>query len=302
MRWECPQHQWLKKQLRAFGPDEMMFSAFLQALLFTPLVFGVGVAWSFVRKVDLSPEGSFVLGACVFTQALMATNHHWLAHACAFIAGSAVGVFSYLIQINEKINDILAGLLTLFVLYSVNLIVLGKPNQPLFEYTIPFFGLMQTSLEQRILAAMLSTIFMAAICYAFSGKWGLLLRSIGSNKELLQKLGYKRHSFTFLAFMLNNGLAAFAGAQVAIVTGYADINMGLGFGVLSITTCVIGVSLLPTKTKNYWMLLIQCFFGLFCYFLLTHFIIAQSLPTKAFKLITGLAIITCLLLRKRKIV
>lgn len=278
----------------------MIYSAFLQAVLFTPLVFGVGIAWSFVRKVDLSPEGSFVLGACVFTQVLVNTNNYFLALLAAIIAGSLSGVFAYTIQLNGKINDILAGLLSLYILYSINLIVLGQPNQPLFEYNIPFFNLMQTSIQQRVLAAILSAIFMAGVCYAFSGKWGLLLRAIGSNKNLLRRLGYKRHMLTYIAYALNNSLAAFAGAQVSIVTGYADINMGLGYGVLSITTCVIGVSLLRWKKTNYWVLLMQCFFGLMCYFLLMHFIIAQSYPTKVFKLISGLAIITCLLCRKGK--
>ena len=278
----------------------MFISAFLQALLFTPLVFGVGVAWCFVRKVDLTPEGSFVLGACVFTQTLIYTNNYWLALVLALVSGALSGSFAYLIQLNGKINDILAGLLSLYILFSVTLIVLDKPNKPLFEYSIPFFNLMQTPTQQRILASCFSAIFMLGVCYAFSGKWGLLLRSIGSNKNLCKRLGYKTHSFNFIAFILTNSLAAFAGAQVAIVTGYADINMGIGYGILSITTCVIGVTLVPSKTKNYWMLFIQCLAGLFCYFMLTYFIIAQSYPTKVFKLITGLCIVTCLLLRKKK--
>jgi len=275
------------------------FSAFLQALLLAPFVLGMGSTFIFLRRIDLAPEGSLVLGACVFSQTIHATDSYFIALIAAVLAGMCVGTFTVLIQLSKRIWGVLASLITLYILYGINLLVLGKPSTTLYRYAIPCFGYFKSHSEQRMLAAIINFLLLCAVCFLLSGRMGLRLRAFGSNTFLSSRLGYSEKLLTFVGFMLCNGLAAFSGAQIAIVSKYVDVNMGIGHSILGITTCIIGQTLLQFKKKSYSLLALQSIFGLFCYCTLIQYLVIQGFDPKYFKIVTGL-IITATLLCRRK--
>ena len=220
-----------------------------QALIFAPYVLGIAYTYSVIRKTDLTPEGSFVLGGVTFAQAIMASNNYFFATIVATLVGSLSGALTRIIQRYSSINDILSGLLVVFMLYSINLIILGRPNISLFQFEIPDW--MTLGLSQTNIAALISLLLVLAVTFGMKGKFGLRCIAYGSNPTQLEKLGASSHKTALATFMLSNGLAAFAGAQTAITHGFADVNMGLGTAFVGITTCVIGQTLYPRK-KNLW--------------------------------------------------
>ncbi len=267
-----------------------MFTAILktlpQVLIFAPFVLGVSYSYLVAKKTDLTPEGSFVLGASTFAKVMMLCEGNYvLATLFAALAGALAGLMTSFVARTKLINDIFAGLLMVFMLYSINLLVLGKPNLSLFMFSIPpwlTFGFSQT-----VAAGVISLILLVTITFTMSGKVGLLCLAYGSNKKQLPNIGFSEKVVGAGTIMLSNLLAAFSGAQTAIANGYADINMGVGTAFLGITTCMIGQILFP-RPKTFFNILLQSLCGLTLYFAILTIMVILQLPPQTFKLVIGL--------------
>lgn len=215
-----------------------------QGLIFAVLAIGVFITYKILDFPDLSVEGTFPFGAFIFSKFMLMGLDPISSTLLAFVFGSIAGVVTYILHIKMKIAPILAGILTMTILYSVNLRINGKANIPLynfeslFEYgnTIIVLGIVV------LLVKILMDMFLKT-------EIGYLLVATGDNETLVKSLGVNCNKFKLLGLMLSNGIVAMSGALMGQLQGFADINMGASIIVSALASIIIGDTVLKNSRK-----------------------------------------------------
>jgi len=275
---------------------DILLPALEQSALFFPLALGIYLSYGVLRTTDLTIDGSFVLGAGVFARFLTSGVSPWLSLLCAIIAGCCAGIGVSLIQKGDRINGLIAGVLALFILYSVNFQVMGRPNIGLYEADSLFsLAPLLGQQGQWIMLVTLVALILLFMIFLLKTRLGLVLRAFGDNPYLLTNLGKSTERYRFFGLALSNGLAACCGALSAQIYGYADINMGFGVTLTGIGAVVIGLQLMKHFTCNrpysVSLDLLGCFIGVFLYFLMINIFLRIGIDPINLKLVLGLVLI-----------
>jgi len=275
---------------------DILIPALEQSALFFPLALGIYLSYGILRTTDLTIDGSFVLGAAVFARFLTNGVSPWLSLLLAILAGFCAGIGVSFIQKGDRINGLIAGVLALFILYSVNFQIMGRPNIGLYEADNLFALAMPLGPNgQWIMLVGLITLILLFMAFLLKTRLGLVLRAFGDNSHLLKNLGKNAEGYRFLGLALSNGLAACCGALSAQIYGYADINMGFGVTLTGIGAVVIGLQLIKHFTINrpYSVVLdlFGCFIGVFLYFLMINIFLRIGIDPINLKLVLGLVLI-----------
>lgn len=218
-------------------------------LIFSVLSLGEYITVIVMDSPDLTVDGSFVTGGCVCAMLTLA-GHPILALFAAFIAGMACGSVTAFLQTKMKIQGLLAGILTMTALYSVNLHILqGKANVSLVVPGVgkaaTIFSLAGTKLP--LLAAIV--LVLALLLYAFfKTNLGLMLRATGDNEEMIRSSSINVDNMKFLGFSLSNGFVALSGALMVQFQNFADVSGGTGMLVLGLAGIIIGQAIFRKRT------------------------------------------------------
>ncbi|MGD9809007.1 MAG: ABC transporter permease [Deferribacterales bacterium] len=234
----------------------MTYFAFLGAiehgLVFSLMALGVFLTFRALDFPDLSVDGSLPLGAAV--SALLITKGYdpYLSVAAAFIAGFGAGAVTALLNTKLKILNLLAGILTMIALYSINLRVMGMPNIPLLGYDTVFTPMESMGISPQFAAITLFLIFTVAVCvflvWFFHTDLGLALRATGDNMKMVKAQGVNTDRMVFFGVSLSNAFVAMCGALVAQSLGFADVNMGIGTVVAGLASVIVGEAVLSSST------------------------------------------------------
>jgi putative ABC transport system permease protein len=260
-----------------------------QSLLFLPLALGIFLSYRVLRCTDLTVDGSFVLGAAVFARTSVAGADALLAQLAALAAGAAIGLVVSIVQ--RRVQPLLAGILLLFVLHSVNLQVMGRPN-------ISLLGV--ACLPHSFVAlAVLGTVLIAALYALLRSRAGLLLRAFGNNPRLIKQQGHSQDILRAAGLMLSNAMVAGCGALTAQVNGYADVQMGFGMVMIGIGTVVLGQQCIqhlyrPARFRPL-LELCGCFLGVLLYFSALHGFLALGFDPLYLKMLIGVSLIGCMM-------
>jgi putative ABC transport system permease protein len=282
----------------------MLFNVIEQSLLLFPLIAAIYLSYIILKITDVSIDGTLVLGAAICGKLLLAGVNPIIALLAAMAGGFIAGIVLGLIQRRDSINDIIAGLLMSFALYSVNLNIMGKPN----IMTINTNNLLKLLGGNKfILVTISATLSAVVIKIVMNCKLGLKLRGFGENRKLMEKLGFSPEIYRMIGLGLSGSLASLYGAIICQTYGYSDINMGFGMAITGIGALVIGMHLLSKirlfseKLANHSSIieLFSCFVGIFCYFMVTNSLIKLEVEPINFKLILALIVIAFLKLAKR---
>ena len=227
---------------------DLVVSTVSQGLLWALLAIGVYLTFRVLDIADLTVEGSFPLGAAVAASLLTAGWQPIPAIFMACVAGMISGVVTGFLCTKLKIPALLAGILTMIALYSVNLRVMGKANLPLLQqdtiFTIfPVGG--DKSMTVLIIGAVV-VLLVSLACYWFFGtEIGAAVRATGNNPHMIRANGIDTDVMIVLGLLLSNGLVAISGALVAQSNGFADVGMGVGTIVIGLASviCLISVIL-----------------------------------------------------------
>ena len=185
------------------------------------------------------------------------------------------------------IPPILAGILTQLALYSINLRILGKANQPVSGYKYNLICSM-TKLNQALIVATIFVLVIIALLYWFFGtEIGHAIRATGTNANMARANGININSTKIIALVLSNGLVALAGGLLAQYQGYADINMGRGAIVIGLAAVIIGEVLFGKIFKNFALKLLAVAIGGIIYYIVMQFVISLGLNTDDLKLLTA---------------
>ncbi|KAA8433069.1 ABC transporter permease [Weissella sagaensis] len=222
----------------------ILISAIGQGLIWSTLGFGLYLTFRILDVADMTVEGTFPLGAATAVTLISNGVSPIIATLVATLAGSLAGLVTGLLYTKGKIPILLAGILTMTAIYSVNLRIMGQANRSLLGKTNLFSYDFLRSLPQNfpvivvgIVIIILITIFLAQFLKTELGQAFIVT---GDNPKMARSLGINTDSMTILGLMVANGLIGLGGALVAQNNGFADVNMGVGTIVVALASIIIG--------------------------------------------------------------
>lgn len=258
-----------------------------QGLIWGVMAIGVYITFRVLDFADLTVDGTLATGGAAMVMSLMAGCNVYLALLIAFVAGCLAGLVTGILNTAFGIPPILAGILTQLALYSINLRILGKANQPVSGYKYNLICSM-TKLNQALIVATIFVLVIIALLYWFFGtEIGHAIRATGTNANMARANGININSTKIIALVLSNGLVALAGGLLAQYQGYADINMGRGAIVIGLAAVIIGEVLFGKIFKNFALKLLSVAIGGIIYYIVMQFVISLGLNTDDLKLLTA---------------
>lgn len=219
----------------------------LITLCLTPLVFGIYLSMNVFNIPDITTDGSYTLGAVCTAVLMSSTNLPLiLILLISIVAGLLAGCVTAFIHTRFRIDALLSGILVMTALYSVNLTILGRSNQPtgtrknLFE---SIFITGQPVTDATLIAGLLIATLLAATWYLLRSDIGIAMRATGNNPSMTTALGINNNHMKMGGLALANGLTALSGHLMAQYAGYADISMGIGIVITGLGSVLIGNTL-----------------------------------------------------------
>ncbi|WP_315523568.1 ABC transporter permease [Fusobacterium massiliense] len=223
-----------------------MFQATIeQSLIFAIMVLGVYISFKILNFPDMTVDGSFPLGAAISAKLLTLGVNPYLTLFVALICGALAGGITGLIHVKLKVQDLLAGILTMTALYSINLRIMGKSNIPLFEEE-NIFNTDYSIIITIIILILISKLFLD---YLLKTKFGFALKALGDNENLVVSLGLNEKKYKVYGLIIANAFVAFSGAILAQYQGFADIGMGTGTIVIGLASIIIGDTIFGKTRK-----------------------------------------------------
>lgn len=263
-----------------------------QGLLWALMAIGVYLTFRVLDIADLTVEGSFPLGAATAASLLTAGWNPVSAIIAACIAGMISGVITGLLCTKLRIPALLAGILTMIALYSVNLRIMGKANLPLLKTDTIFTIVSFPGIDKQLTILMIGfviVLLVSIIDYWFFGtEIGAAIRATGFNQHMIRANGVNTDITIILGLLLSNGLVAISGALVAQSNGFADVGMGVGTIVIGLASVIIGEVLFGTRSfKN---CLISVILGSIVYRIVIAVVLQMGMPPNDLKLFTAILV------------
>lgn len=224
-------------------------------LIFSLVALGVFISFRLLRFPDLTVDGSFPLGGAVCAVLIAQGINPWLATLAGTAAGAVAGFITGWLNVRLKIMDLLASILMMIGLYSVNLRVMGGPNVPLINEPTLFTMLQPDSIADYVMRPIILLGFVIvtklALDWFFATERGLAIRSTGSNARMARAQGVNTGAMILLGMAISNGLVGLAGALFVQTQGGSDISMGIGTIVIGLAAVIVGETILPSR-KIIW--------------------------------------------------
>ncbi len=266
-----------------------------QGLAYALVALGIVVSFRILAFPDLTVDGSFVLGGAVVARMIVLGYQPLTGVVLAILIGFSAGCATGLLNTRLKINSLLAGILVMTILYSVNLRVMGRSNTPLLNYVTVF-----TPFEQMEIRWLSVTLFFGGIVLAskfladlfLHTQVGLAMRATGDNEQMIRTLGVNTDNMTVLGLGISNALVALSGALVAQHQGFADIGMGIGMIVAGLASIIIGETLL--RARSVGMITFAAILGSCIYRLVITIGLWLGLAPTDLKMATGAMVILAL--------
>lgn len=216
----------------------------LLGLEYALLALGVYISFRILNIPDLTVDGSFTLGIAL-SAAVTAAGHPFLAVAAALIGGALAGCVTGLLHVKAGIHPILAGILTMSGLYTVNIKILGGPNlsllqhKKLYEYFAALFSLSRGA-SKAICAALSCAAALALLIAFFHTVAGLCMLATGDNEDMVRASSINTSAVKVGALALSNALVALSGGIIAQYQGFGDVSSGSGMIVVGLASVIIG--------------------------------------------------------------
>jgi putative ABC transport system permease protein len=273
--------------------------SFYEGLVFGLVAIGVYLTLRVLAFPDLTVDGSYTLGGATAAVLIVAGVHPFLATLAAVGVGLCAGLVTGLLNTKLRLPALLAGILMMVGLYSINLRVMDGANVSLlrevtaFDKVAEFLGLRSGSIEVSIIVAVVIVVIVFFLLNWFlRTEIGLALRATGDNEQMVRALGADTDKNILLGCSISNGLVALAGAVVAQGQGFADVGMGIGMIVMGLASVIIGEVLI--QPRGVARLLLAALGGAFCYRLFITIALRLGMAPGDLKLITAVLVIIVL--------
>lgn len=266
-------------------------------LIYGIAAMGIYLTFRVIDFPDLTCDGSFVLGAAIAAMVVKMGGNAFASLCSALLGGAIAGFCTSLLHSRFKISSLMSGILMAFMLYSINLKVMGGvPNLALVD-TASIFG----ATAPWVILGFIAFCTWLTFSYLLCSDFGLSMRAIGQNPVLARSCGINLSYMTAVTLILSNALIAFSGALFAQHQGFADISQGVGTIIIGLAAVMIGEKILPKSSPIY--MLLACIIGSIIYRLLVALALHNEwlhLQTQDLNLITGVMIVLIMLMPKMR--
>lgn len=274
-----------------------MPGAVSQGMVWGIMAIGVFITYKILDIADLSVDGTVSLGAAVFAATLTSGHNIWLCMLYATLAGMAAGLVTGLAHTVMGIPAILAGIITQFGLYSINLKILGGSNMTISNRE---YELLESQLYQNagypfykwpVFVFAVATLLIIAVLYWFFGtERGASIRATGSNPNMSRAQGINTNVNKVIGLVLSNGIVAFSGALMGQYSGAANVNTGRGAIVIGLAAVVIGGAIFGKIFKNFALQLLGVALGGVIYYIIVQTILWFPIDPNLLKFIQAVVI------------
>jgi putative tryptophan/tyrosine transport system permease protein len=292
----------------------LLLSAWTIGLILSLLALGVYISYRVFNFPDITADGSITFGAAVAAAMLTHGMHPLAASAAAFLAGAMAGACTGVLHTRFKINQLLAGILVMTALYSINLRVMGRSNLPLLSVTslttyaqrigqrlsggdtanVLGWPVSARDLGSLLLVMAIVLVFTLAAYVFFRTNLGSAMRATGDNPQMIRALGVSVENMIVLGLAMSNGLVAFSGALLAQYQGFADVQMGIGMVVWGLASVIIGAALVGSDSLG--GALIGTILGSVLFRLIIAVALRWGLNPNDLKLVTAIFVFAALVL------
>ena len=275
---------------------QILMGAISLGLLWAIITIGVYITYRILAIADLTVEGSIVMGAAIAAFAITKGVNAYLAILLAFLGGLGAGLITGLLHTKLKIPSLLAGILTMIALYSINLRIMGRANISLLRvdtaYTV-FENLGMNHMSSVIVLGLIFVGSMTGILYWFFGtEIGCAIRATGDNPQMARAQGINTNTTIILGLMISNGLVATGGALIAQSQSFADVQMGIGSIVIGLASVIIGEVLFGKR--NFYVRLLSLVLGAVTYRIIIAVVLRLGMPANDLKLFTAITVAVAL--------
>ncbi|MHC6246423.1 ABC transporter permease [Lactobacillus delbrueckii] len=276
----------------------LIVSAIGQGFLWGLLGLGLFLSFRIMNTTDMTVEGTFPLGAAVSVSLIVQGVNPFLATLAAFGAGALAGLVTALLITKGKIPSLLAGILTMTGIYSIDLMVMGKSNVSLLGkktiYSLPFLQKLPQYFDSVAAGTILMVLVTCALIWFLSTDFGQAFIATGDNPQMAKSQGISPQQMTVAGIMISNGLVGLCGAVVAQSNGYADVNMGMGTIVIALASIII--SEVVFRNLGLASRLFAVSLGSIIYRLLLLAVLQVGLSSNNLNLISSLVLAACMML------
>ncbi|HKA52415.1 MAG TPA: ABC transporter permease [Candidatus Binatia bacterium] len=293
----------------------LLIGAWTIGLILSLLALGVFISFRIFDFPDITTEGSITTGAAVAATLLARGVDPFVATVAGFCGGALAGTATGVLHTKFRINSLLAGIIVMTALYSINLHIMGKSNVPLLsETTLATYaehlgtGMARGAANFNVFgwevgtrdAAVLVLIFLViaavggALYVFFRTNVGTAMRATGDNAQMITALGVNVGNMTIMGLALANGLIALSGALLAQYQGFADVQMGIGMVVWGLASVIIGEALIGTQALG--LVITGAVMGSVLFRLLVAIALRAGLDPNDLKLITAVFVFGALIL------
>lgn len=278
--------------------ENLIISTLGQGLLWSLLAIGVFITFRVLDIADLTVEGSFPLGAAISVTLIVAGVNPIVSILAAAVGGMLAGVVTGWVHTKLKIPALLAGILTMIALYSVNLHVMGKANVSLLRMNTVYTYLETMNISATWALAIVGLVVAVLACvflfWFFGTEIGAAIRATGVNPQMIRAQGVNTDTMIVLGLLLSNAFVAVAGALVAQGNGYADVGMGVGTIVIGLASVIIGEVLFGTR--SFVQNLTAVVLGSVVYRIVIAVVLYLGMPPNDLKLFTAVLVAIALFL------
>ncbi|MBR4295964.1 MAG: ABC transporter permease [Clostridia bacterium] len=278
-----------------------------QGFIWAMLALGVYISFRLLDFADLSCEGSITLGASIAAMLIWKGMNPFLASLFAFLGGCIAGSVTGILATKLKIPPILAGILTMISLYSINIHIMsfatgtaGTANLQLLKYSKKtIFGIIRrlTGLDKTYAALIVGAVAAIAVIFIlywfFGTELGCTIRATGSNEKMCRAQGINTDTTKIIGLAISNGMIALSGSMICQNQNFSDVNMGVGAIVIGLASIIIGETIFM-RAKNFALKLFGIVIGSVIYRVVVAVVIYSGMPSTDLKLMTAIIVMVAL--------
>lgn len=278
------------------------FAAFLGALelgmVYSILALGVFLSFRTLNTPDLTVDGSIVTGAAASAIICSQGGNPFLALILSFILGALAGVVTALLNTKLKIQPLLAGILVMLGIYSINLRIMGNKSNIALTKSDTIYkmakGLFPSGYSSLIVGVIILGIVSTMLFFFLKTRLGFALRATGDNEDMVRASGINSDNMKIMGLSLSNGLVGLAGGMLAQYQSYADIGMGVGMVVIGLASVIIGEAVFGSKSLFKRLLAVAM--GAVLYRLIISIALNLGMPANDLKLVSAIIVTLALAL------
>lgn len=283
---------------------DFYLTALLQGLCFSGIALGIYISMKIFNIPDITTDGSYTLGAAV--TAVMLLNHlpGYIILPAAIVAGGIAGAITGLIHTKLKVNPLLAGILVMTALYSVNLEIMGRSDLPLINTPSIFTALnlvADPNQNTLVILAVFVTLVTLLIGYLLKTDFGIAMRATGNSETMIRALGVNTDKMKIIGLAMANALTAISGYLITQLQGFADINMGIGIVIGGLGSVIIAETLIGWfNITSVWLSLVLVLCGAIIFQMVLAITLNIGVDANLLKLVTAVFVLLIVSLPRLK--